>query len=136
MIADVSVIAGDSGSGKSFVCDKIKAVKKFPGRLISSSIPLENIEVWRQDSDIKPNIKDKLIILDRYPVYENKDMLIDMMKRLDNKFIVMTHTGAKSIPLDCFLKYRLVRSEDGKQIKTVDFYRFTPVEKLKLGGLH
>jgi hypothetical protein len=126
----VIVISGNSGTGKSFICNLIKSMKELPCDLISSSIPLDKIEIWGQDRDVNTDTKDKLIILDRYPVYKYTDVLTDMIKNSDNKFIIMTHAGPESIPLSRFKTYRLVRSSDGKHIKTEDAGRFTPVDQM------
>lgn len=90
-----TIIAGDSGSGKTFIVDKIsKAVnEKFIRTEIDSNIDFDNTIVIKNAAEAKllnkKNTKNKLIILDRADMYLDRE-LVDFINNSKNTFIIMT----------------------------------------------
>jgi hypothetical protein len=117
----VSIVTGDSGTGKTYIGKLIDSIHEMPKQIISSSVPVENIEFWRCDADTDYGTTGKLVIIDRYPMYKS---IADMNKFIadsDNKLLIMCHGMPDDFPVNYCGIYK---------VKTLDYKHFEIVRYL------
>lgn len=100
----IVTVFGDSGAGKTYLCDLITALKSSANSLdIDTTFPLDSIEVISNhnitgNSSLVSyicNLKDKLVIIDRFNFFyktlsdEDKHKLINYMNQKTNNYILM-----------------------------------------------
>lgn len=88
----ITVITGDSASGKSYICNHISKLKAISLSRIQTNVPLQNIVIWSNSNDIDSTVKDKIVIIDRYDyiALENKE-IEGIIHNSNNIFILMAH---------------------------------------------
>ena len=92
IIGKVTVLCGDSGSGKTLLFKHIMASRNvsFPGKY--SNIDLNKVTYWSDVCHINYNDTNKLIMIDRYPLFKRADPNIDkFIIESKNKFIIASH---------------------------------------------
>lgn len=123
LCSKVMLIRGDSGTGKTYVCKTIKALKseETPVSSFKSSIPLDSIEVISDATEVEHmlGLTNKLIIIDRYDMIIHKysqNIIDNFIKSSNNQFILM-YRGSKSdirVTLNSFVSIHNHKTESGK----------------------
>lgn len=96
----VSVITGDSSTGKTMMLEFLEALKLEPTELKSSTIQLGDIEVCLTESSISilmaVNTEGKLIFIDRFEILQTPE-LIKFIWESKNYFVICCHTPSKDL---------------------------------------
>ena len=92
--SNTMLIRGDSASGKTYLCNLIRALKNNPNNELKASIPLDKTEVVSTPLELKAILeeKGKLIFIDRYDMLindGNRKEVTDFINRGENLFILM-----------------------------------------------
>jgi hypothetical protein len=119
----LSVITGNSGTGKSYICNIIRSIKAMPSSLTHSTIPLDSIKVWRSSSDVDTSVTNSVVIIDKYPLYDNIDELKSFIVNSRNKIIIMTHGTFRNIPMASFNMCKVKSEDGGRKLRVVDLYK-------------
>ena len=88
----VTLISGDSSTGKTFICEQIKGViiEKSLRHEVNCNFPLDDTIVISNEIEFKKAMKstNKLIFLDKVAMYDSPE-LADFINKRRNTFIVM-----------------------------------------------
>ena len=90
------LIRGDSGSGKTYICNLIRDLQanEFTQSKVKASIPLSDTVVVRSKLELDGalNVSGKLIIIDRYDMLvddSNREEVLNFINKSRNIFILM-----------------------------------------------
>lgn len=95
----VSILTGDSATGKTKLINYIGDLLKDTSEIKNSSINIKNIKVCHNEEDVielmKRNIKNNIIIIDRFDTMSNEDNIMEFIRESSNYFIVAAHKEFK-----------------------------------------
>ncbi len=95
MYGKINIFRAVSGAGKSFLCNVLRTAKNDNTVINSINVEPSQIIICDSLSDLEQldfNVKNRLIIFDRYALYEKDDIrLTDFINKSLNKFIIMLH---------------------------------------------
>jgi hypothetical protein len=115
----VTFMIGDSGTGKSYLCDKLDSLIYFPYNISECNIDINNLVVCSGKKDIDLTLSDRIIVIDRYPVYNNIGAVNKFIAESYNKFIIMTHHLFNyDLPVDDCDVVELKCTNDGQVFRT------------------
>lgn len=91
----ITIIMGDSATGKTYLINTIDAITKNPGTIKVSGIPENRLVVCKSESEVANILNCKhssMIFIDRYDNYstESKKKIINMMKTLQYIWVIIT----------------------------------------------
>lgn len=95
----VTIITGDSATGKTKMIRYISDILKNKSEIIETTINLEAIVVCKDIEDIEAliqqKIKGKIIFIDRYDNIEDVNPIISFIRETGNLFVLLAH---KDVP--------------------------------------
>lgn len=130
----VTVITGNSSSGKTKMINWLKACKKVPKEVKYSSIDLNNIIIISDEDDIEHIINSQTsgnyIFIDHYSFLENNVDLYNFIRKSKNIFIIMGHRNTSGLTSQDAV---LMMEHDGKHYVCKQIYPngiFKPIENI------
>ena len=119
--SNTMLIRGDSASGKTYLCNLIRALKNNPNNELKVSIPLDKTEVVSTPLELKAILeeKGKLIFIDRYDMLindSNRKEVTDFINRGENLFILMYRNSESGLIVTTNSYVSIHREQIGNKI--------------------
>lgn len=120
----VSIITGDSSTGKTFMLTMMQILKEVgQDKIIESNIDLDDIIICSNQKDIKNLLRDtdntigKTIFIDRYDINYSSE-LNDFIETSSNRFVIMSHAQYKQLNIHAESFLIIHYSKDTKTFTT------------------
>ena len=111
-------IEGDSGTGKSYICDMIKEAKCSKYNGVKADFPLRDIIIWDNVESVHLGVNaqysNKYIIIDRYQllVRQVPDIIEFVNRNSSNCIVLISHGEIKDVEIMARRVYKVVSSID------------------------
>lgn len=102
----VTILCGNSGTGKTYIVDFLRVVKQTPGLIKYSGFDPDDILIIDRESEInqigQDKIRGKLIIVDRADKLQTNtnEKLTELINKCQNTWILMKRFNKESIRAD------------------------------------
>lgn len=102
----VTILCGNSGTGKTYIVDSLRIIKSTPGLIKYSGFDPDNVLIIDRESEInqigQDKIKGKLIIVDRADRLQadTNEKLNELINKCQNTWILMKRINKESIKSD------------------------------------